>query len=418
MKNDSYEHLCERFPCTVGMAGQLFPVFWNEYLVRLNACQRIGVDPKESSMFVSKYPGENRWKLRFLSLRYMVASIFQLICLFLPARRIETAKPIFAFNNLSSRRFFSDKTIPARMGLYNFHDFNYPHILQILSIKELIGALRLAVQNYELFVSGCRQKCAALGENWSLFRRLTQCGRLTYFDAILHFMAFEKMAGTIHFDGHFEMYITILSMLREHGALGKLVGYQHGVFEYPPAGRKYIPMFTDEYHLLFSESEAWIRSNMQKNTACKFILNDSPVSLKFQMYAKKPRAYVVAFAAAEFFDNDQIIVNRILSIRRRLGKELSVLVYFHPFFPGVIKSALRDQGVEGFNKVRHKNVDLFITRCSTLGIEYQRIGVPVIFVPFGDGICVFESGNFNVAKSLEDMEQKICKLLQQPRRDI
>jgi len=224
-------------------------------------------------------------------------------------------------------------------------------------------------------------------------------------------MAFEKYGGDIHFAGHFEMYVSILSLLREHGAIGRLIGYQHGLFEYSPKGRAYRPLYTDRYFILFPESENWVKHHMISNPDCKIIVPPAASSLAFQILYRNPHSHVIAFGAAEGMDLDQRIINRLLEMRARLSTNLLIIIYFHPFFPNIMKSSWREQGVIGFNKMRHNNIDLFITRYSTLGLDYHHIGVPVLFVPFDDGVCAFESGQFIICSNLDEMELEVRKLI-------
>lgn len=410
MKNSILTDIRKRFPCTNKIAEQLFPAFWNEYLISLNSSRRTNQDSEKSNFFACRLDGRNPWKRRAKWFLYLVASVIQVVYFLLQKQQWPTENTIFVFNNLSHKRFFRDDTFPVRLGLYNLRYFKYFHLLQILSNRECVGAIHLALRTYVTFRSNCRRMCEQRGESWTVFRRLTLCGRLHHLDAILHAMAFEKYGGDIHFAGHFEMYVSILSLLREHRAIGRLIGYQHGLFEYAPKGKAYRPLYTDRYFILFPESENWIKHHMITNPNCEIIAFPTASSLTFQALYCKPHSHVIAFGAAEGMDLDQCIINRLLEMRVRMSGNFLIIIYFHPSFPNRMKSAWREQGVIGFNKARHKNIDLFITRYSTLGLDYHRIGVPVLFVPFDDGVCAFESGQFTICSNLDEMELEVRKL--------
>lgn len=392
----------------------MFPIFWNEYLIYLNSCSRKGINAEKVNRFFVKFLKTSWMKENFYLFRYYMAAYINMLLLILTSNKKQTdIKPIFVFCGLRDQRLFRDGTIPTRVGLYNLRHLEYPHILQRLSLLEWLYALILACKTYLDFSENCRSSCRKHGVSWLAFQNLTLCGRLRHLDAILHLMAFEKYGGSVWFVEHFDIYVMILSLLRERGAIPQLCGCQHGFFEYPPNGRKYEAFFTDYYWLQYQQSKPWVERNLLKNKACQVKLDKRRTSLHLKEIERTPHTKVVAFASQEFLNWDSLIIDRLLAISRQIGDSLKVILYFHPNFPGILKPEWIRDGLI-VQKERHSNIDLIITRFSTIGIDYYRIGVPVMFVPFGDRVCVFESGDFLVCEDLDQMEGYLRDILGYP----
>ena len=397
-----------RFPVSTDLAPRLFAAFWNECLFRLNACTRKGVPPESASYFVAA-GAVGRGRVWLLRARYAMAACVNALLLFLQTQKRDAGGPVFLFTNLRHARFCPPGAEPVRVGLYNLRYLEHPHLLARLSPRDWLSALRLAFASYGAFRADCREHCRQLGEDWKTFRRLAYCGRLRNFDAILHSMALEKGGGEAAFAGHFDLYVAVASMLRERGALTRLIGFQHGLFEYPPEGRAYEPLFTDAYHLAFEASRPWVARNFLKNPDGTIEVQPTQGHIDFQPAPRTPEAKVVAFGAQEILPCDDLIVARLLALKARLPQPLEVLVYAHPLFACPEKWA--QQGAQVFIRERHGDIDALVTRYSTLGLDYQRIGVPVVFVPFGDRVCVFESGDAIVCEDLDQMEAELRRIL-------
>jgi hypothetical protein len=90
-----------------------------------------------------------------------------------------------------------------------------------------------------------------------------------------------------------------------------------------------------------------------------------------------------------------------------------LVVYLHPL------TNTRQQGMLArlFPKAhlirheRHSDVDLLITRYSTIGIEYHRLGIPVLFFPFTDSVCVFDSLSNLVVENPSSLPQRMLSIL-------
>ena len=347
-----------------------------------------------------------------LRVRFYVASALNAVLLFLQTQRSESGeRPIHLFTNLRHRRFFRPEAQPTRVGLYNLRYLSYPHVLARLSIREWLWGLALAHRTFRAAEAHCQTRCRELGEDWSVFRRLVLHGRLLHADTVLHAMAFEKYGGEIWTAGHFDRYLGIASQLRERNALGRLSACQHGLFEYPPKGRTYEAIFPDEYYLLFPESRRWVEANFIKNRQCCIYLAPFKSHIEYETLPREPGKKVVAFAAQELHPLDDPIVQRILSLKSRVEYGIDVLVYAHPLFPR-IADRCESQGIRVFATERHHNIDVLVTRFSTLGIDYHRLGVRVLFVPFEDEVCVFEHGSMTVCSDLEEFELELLQSLE------
>lgn len=393
----------DRFPVSRALAGELFPVFWNEYLFRLNSCQRKGLSVDAADYFsVTANAGGDRTGL--LALRYTMASLIHLVLLFLRTQKApRSGTPLLLFTNLRHGRFFTDASQPVRVGLYNLRYLNHPHLLAVLSPGEWLQGLALAITRYPAFIRDGRRRCAEAGVDWSTFRRLAFFGRLRHLDAVLHALALEKFGGEVWCPGHFDLYVALASQLRERGALARFVGRQHGLFERAPAGRDYERLFADRYLLLFEESRAWVCAHFLKNPACEVALDAKPAHIEFQALPRTPGDRVIAFAAQEITKNDVLLIERLLAYREHAERPVSVLLYTHPLYP-CDDTAWARRGLQTFAGTRHGNIDVLITRFSTLGLDYHRQGVPVVFVPFADRVCIFDDPAFTVCDSLEAMD--------------
>lgn len=397
-----------RFPVSAQLARQLFPVFWNEYLFRLNSCHRKGVDAAAADYFTVSGGS------RLLVWRFYLASLLHVVLLFIRTqKRPRGGGPIFLFTNLRHGRFFKDGSEPVRVGLYNLRYLQYPHLLAGLSPLEWLRGIGLAFTSYPAFKKDCQQRCAALGEDWATFQHLAFCGRLRHLDAVLHAMALEKHGGEVWCPGHFDMYVFIASELRERGALTRLVGCQHGLFEHAPAGHRYEKLYADAYLLLFEESRRWVVANFLKNPECTVTLDAKPAHIEFQVFERAPGTRVVAFAAQEIALCDERLIERLLAIKARSDQQVEVLLYSHPLYP-CENADWAAKGLKTFARERHGNIDVLITRFSTLGIDYHRQGVPMLFVPFDDRVCIFDDPAFTVCPDLDSMEAELGRELHPP----
>lgn len=389
----------------------IYPIFWNEYLIYLNSFNRQGVNPEKSKKFAIKSANNTKIKELFYILRYYMAACLNVVLLIIKRKNeYNNLKSIFVFCGLRDKWLFRRESTPLRVGLYNLRYHRYPHVLSSLSICEWLWAMYLSYNTYPSFYENARLWCVKQGESWKAFQNMTLFGRLRYFDAILHLIAFEKYGREVWFVEHFDMYVMVLSLLREKGAISNLIGCQHGFFEYPPKSRSYLPLFTDAYWLKHAQSRTWVVNNLLKNKNCKIYVDEKRAQMVFKILERESNVKVVAYAAQEFLDWDFQIIDKLLLMKKKSGMKLSVLLYLHPSFPGVMKAEWIKAGLR-VEKDRHKNIDLLITRFSTIGFEYHRIGVPVIFVPFDDRVCVFESGDFTLCADLDQMEFKAMKIL-------
>ena len=344
--------------------------------------------------------------------RYYVASLIN-VALLLFGRRIPTTdEPIYVFTHRRGLASHAEGQRPMRVGLYNLRYFHYPHVVGLLTLREWIHAVWITWTTYRTSRAFGRRMVEQRGHEWPVYKSHTHCGLLRHFDAVLHLIAFENHAKHVYFSSHFDSYVTLLSLLREGGGLAGLHGCQHGLFEHPPRGTAYEPMYVDTFALLCEDSRTWFTRDMCANPDCQIRVAPNPVKPDMSSFERRsPDEFVIAFGGQEHVDWDRQIVERIVGIASRASRPVSILLYPHPLYSSAIDSSWSAMDVRVYATERHGNIDMLVTRFSTLGLDYARQGVTVLFTPMADRACLFEAQRYQVCYDLDQMEAAILERL-------
>jgi hypothetical protein len=289
-------------------------------------------------------------------------------------------------NDFSDVVLFSDartlKNIPIEsqctfsVGLSKIITLRESSILQLLSIRELF-------EGFRIYLTERRN----LRSDKSLFNTLTYFNSVRILDVILFQMSLMKLANKkIHYGGHFDPFIMILSDCRKKKLIEfELNLYQHGVFEKPKFGifKKY---YGDRYNLLYPESQYFLKKNLNGNKHCSFSISRSTTKID-KLLNHNQKSFVALAFQNDNFELDQIILDEIIGT-----KNIEIGVYLHPATSSKIKRSLYKKypNISFYCNDRFLNVDILITRYSSLAIEYYHIGKSCFFVPFGYSICIFE----------------------------
>ena len=371
--------------------------FYNEYLIKLNRYTVYSKNVKKPLFSILTNHRESRVYNLFYKLAYSIISYFGFFFLFFK-KKVELSldqRDIILFADGRALKVIVEKegqifTVGLRKVLLQ----REPSILLILNWKELFNG-------YILF----RKILSEKKNNDVIFNELTYINSVRVLDLVLFEIAASKLHDkTIHYSGHFDHYISVLSHLRESRRVDfKLNCYQHGVFE-KSKGHSFKKIFCDTYTLLFKESEDFFISNLSKNRDCVIITNVYNSNITARFSCKDSQIIVLAFQN-DNFQLDKLLLNEILK-----SSKIKPLVYLHPATSKKIQNGLRQQypDIDFFLKERFSNVDILITRYSTIGIDYLKLGVKTYFIPFGYEICIFNDKL--ISKNVISLEELKLKL--------
>lgn len=395
------------------LTNSAFRAFWNEYLVKVNCYRRRNLALSKSNVWFSVLAlgPENRMKHRLWAIRWLVATLCN--CLYLiVAPRVRASGPICLIPGVAALKYLDPERQVFRVGLHNFRSFKYPHILSVLTLLDICRGFGFALGGYGQFVKCCRNECQERGVDFEVFRRLCNIGYLRFADYILQYMALKKLGRVeVAIASQFEVNASFLSTYRDIGLDFSLVGYQHGLFELPPEPHQYVPIHFDEYHLLFRESEPWFVKYLLGNPDCVITYRRHTSHISWHTLERQSFDKVIAFAAQDSTPYDLKIIDTLLSYAEDTNALL--LIYFHPNYRDFpLQHRAESRNLKVFLRERHKNIDLLVTRYSTLAMDYRcGLGVKILFVPGSDSVCIFESGNVPICRDLKQMQTVLTKLL-------
>ncbi|GAH76204.1 unnamed protein product, partial [marine sediment metagenome] len=209
-----------------------------------------------------------------------------------------------------------------------------------------------------------------------------------------------------------EAYVSFLSTYRDAGLNISLVGYQHGLFELPPPPFRYVPIGFDAYYLRYSESEMWFVNNLLGNRDCVIKHRAQVSTIDWQTVDREGFNKVLAYAAQDSSPNDITIIDALLLYAE--AANALVLLYLHPNYQGFpVQRWAGSHNFQVFPRERHKNIDLLVTRYSTLAMDYRLdLGTRVLFVPGMDNLCIFECRDLAVCRNMDDLSSILPKLLE------
>ena len=395
------------------LTNSAFRAFWNEYLLKVNCYRRRSVPLSKSNAWFSVLAlgPDNRMKHRLWAIRWLVATLCN--CLYLiVAPRVRASGPISLIPSVIHLKYLDSGGEIYRVGLHNFRFHKYPHILSVLTILDKCRGLWCVLKHYKQFIISCRDECCERGVDFEIFRRLCNIGYLRFADYILQYMALKKFECVeVSIAGQFDLNASFLSIYRTTGLDFSLLGYQHGLFELPPEPHQYTPIYFDEYHLLFRESEPWFVNHFLDNPECVIKYRKHSAHINWHTLDHQSFDKVIAFAAQESTPYDLKIIDTVLSYAE--DRNALLLIYLHSNYRDFfLQHRIKSRNLKIFLRERHKNIDLLITRYSTLAMDYRtELGINVLFVPGSDSVCILESGNMPICRDLTQMHTTLAKLL-------
>jgi hypothetical protein len=211
----------------------------------------------------------------------------------------------------------------------------------------------------------------------------------------------------IHYAGHFERWVDLLSELRGSGLIAKLVFHQHGALELPsiPALRVARPVLPDVFHALFADSRRYLVKSWLRSDKVCITFPSAPLRLNLLKWGG-PKAAAIILQDPRG-RGERLLVRWFCGFCSRNG--LLSIGYSHPRFGPMSTNILGQEfpGLTLHSQERHSGLVFYLTRFSTLGIELALNGERVVFASWLGKVCAMESGTFAVADSPEKLEQ-IC----------
>ncbi len=387
--------------------------FWNEYLIKVNCYRRRNLALSKSNAWFSvmAFGPEHRMQHRLRALRWLVATLCNsLYLLFAPG--VEAGRSIALITHPRQLKHLDPEQQAFRVGLHNFRFFQYPHLLSVLTLREMGTGFWRARRDYGEFMRSCRRECEKRGVDWAVFRRLCNLGYLRFAGYVLSYLALKhlgevEVATTVQL----EACSSFLSTYRAAGLALKLVGHQHGLFELPPHPYQYEPIGFDTYYLRYTESETWFLKTMLSNRDCVIRHRAQASTIDWQTVDREGFNKVLAYAAQDTLPNDIANMDALLSYAEATNALL--LLYLHPNFPDF--PVQRWAGSHNFRvspQERHMNIDLLVTRYSSLAMDYRTgLGTRVLFAPGTDSLCIFEDPDVAVCRNIDDLTSALTALL-------
>lgn len=366
-------------------------IFRNELLTKINQIQRISKATKVpffcSVVLHSKSINYGRNFILFFIL--FLETLISTAILFAYQHKTLPPDSIFAFTDKRLIRF-SKKNYPAFcIGLRKYlFSFGKNHLYQFLSMSEKLACLSSAIRYKRSFT---REIITSHGISTLTGQQALTLSGFSYFRCFDLILARSALAKFDHIEsaGHFDAYTALIAQMRQTGEIKYFSGVQHGLFERFLFGKP-TPLYFDEYHLLFAESEPYFQMYLSANPICHFSVRKYVTSFSPCNLADK------TVAVALQTDNemlDALLLECLESIA--LDNCLSILAYAHPATPPHSLERLRKQ----FPRTRFEttlrcgNVNVILTRYSTLAMDYVAVGIPAIFWAAPDRVCVSTSGN-------------------------
>lgn len=381
--------------------SQLFSIFFNEYAVKIN-CQRRNSrwSPRLTGMSVLV----NEHGSRFFEFCYVVVynlflALGMLSSLF--RRRVCEEKIFIVLDpRLSSYNLSGLPTF--RVGPHLFFRSSFFSIYQLIGRAQLFKIALLSLCSYSKACEALKASCVSYGVCANDFKKMVGFGYFRYLELNLAHAALLNVAH-VESAGHFDVYTGLISLVREQGALAFVRLYQHGLYEKFLVGKMLRRFFSDSYVLRYVQSKKYFLSDMNANPAVKITFAEAafkPNAMLLDCIESEKIAYALQNDCyEEDFLNIQYLQN--------LKPAAYIALYLHPATPKKIVRTitLRFPGLHVFLKERHLNIDVVVSRYSSLVLDYGSLGVKGVFIAQHDQVCAFDSeGNeFKVVYSLEQL---------------
>jgi len=241
------------------------------------------------------------------------------------------------------------------------------------------------------------------------YTRLVDYNYIRFLDAYLHSVVFDSICSVINTYEHFGVYNTLISQSKIVNKDVFLHGHQHGIIEKPWKPYSYNPVKFDKYYLIYKQSMNMVVRNYAHINDLNIVSIDHQIPSNFSSLTTKNKP-IIAFAMAEGHDNDIAVVSELIWLTNIF--QFKLIIYPHPSvrLNGKIKTLI--SGLDCYRSQRHSNIDLLVTRYSSLSVDYIALKVPVLFVPLGQNICLFDSeDSFDICHKINMISSHVQKYL-------
>lgn len=366
----------------------------NEYLIKANRLKRLNIT-SESPIYFAINKTSSR--AIFINISYIIGyyalSIINIISLILlPKKDLCCENTAFIYTDKRLLKFTPETVQSYLIGLHK--PPKKTHAYRTLTKAEIFTCILNSIKSKEKYRAN------------SLFH-LNKIRKIDFQLA----STFISKHCEIYTAGHFDVYTSIASLLREKSIISRLNGQQHGLFEkFTPA----VPnkLFFDTFKLLFVESKKYFNYYLSANPQCIISYNGIFFSPEFIFPFKEEKTFVLAYALQDDdYQSDLQNVTHITSCIK--GKNIKLIIYPHPNNRyTTLKELSFTDNIYIYPTDRHKNIDAIITRYSTIGIDYAKIGIPAIYLASQDSVCIFDGNNalINVIRNHDELDKIIDDL--------
>lgn len=369
-------------------------LFWNEYLVKLNAKIRRYGTAFEGRVFFSEIRNPRRSVLLdfFYRIAYSICVITNFFRLLFRKYRLP-AKSVFFFTDARLIRFAPDGAVISSIGLYKLSNGSAAE--DSIPRVDRLRVLKTAWRTW----SDVRRSLAT-----SPVRRSANLGICRILDLEMARSAIlAHCKSHIYMAGHFDCYVSLASHFYKQREIGNITLFQHGLIELPPFGEKYSPLECHGYVALYPESTFFLKTSfLAPNTALRVEERDE---FGGALWVENVPLIVVAMQNDDY-TSDIEMYSRLCQLNR-VGARL--IAYVHPGASNRMKRMLKNKlGRDNISiKERHRNPWAVFTRYSSIGLEYHHRGVPTGFWSKGTRVCAFLDPRVIVDESLENLWERV-----------
>lgn len=382
-------------------------LFLNEAFVKANQALRL-VEKTENAKF---RPYVLSVKSDSLILNLLYAGIYRLLSLIallkliISPKQVCTDQEIFILHDPRLLSFNKNKCQEYYVGIHKIFRIKGRHLYSSLTINEILMSIKLSIRNrYKIQKE---LKSVKLPYNLS---KICDIGIFRILDVYLCYFSILKFQR-VYFAGHFDFYVSLISQLRKSGSIMYAEGFQHGLFEIFKIGKP-IPIYVDRYTLLYKQSKPYFMENFLENPDCEVLIANK--SFNPVQRLKQNRTVIAVALQNDSYERDEEL---LMIIEKCCTSRNCMLVgYLHPQTrPSRVSRLNSTFGKFSFEtKVRHADIDLVITRYSTLAMDYAATNIPAIFFVRDDSVCITHTfdQSIMVAHSVNELNDFILKKIE------